>query len=73
MLEFDNVSVGYGQLTVIHDVSFHVAAGEVVSLVGSNGAAKKQEKGQEEKTCKKHPDFCIRKLCPYIVLNPDQF
>lgn len=40
MLEFDHVSVGYGQLTVIHDVSFRVAEGEVVSLIGSNGAGK---------------------------------
>ena len=40
MLEFRNVSVGYGELTVVHDVSFDVADGEVVSLVGSNGAGK---------------------------------
>ena len=40
MLEFDHVSAGYGELTVIHDVSFKVAEGEVVSLVGSNGAGK---------------------------------
>jgi branched-chain amino acid transport system ATP-binding protein len=40
VLEFDRVSVGYGDLTVIHDVSFRVAEGEVVSLVGSNGAGK---------------------------------
>ncbi len=40
MLEFKNVSVGYGELTVVHDVSFDVADGEVVSLVGSNGAGK---------------------------------
>ena len=37
MLEFDRVSVGYGDLTVVQDVSFRVDAGEVVSLVGSNG------------------------------------
>ncbi len=40
MLEFDHVSVGYRDLTVVHDVSFHVDEGEVVSLVGSNGAGK---------------------------------
>ena len=40
MLEFDRVSVGYKDLTVIHGVSFHVGDGEVVSLVGSNGAGK---------------------------------
>jgi branched-chain amino acid transport system ATP-binding protein len=40
VLEFDHVSVGYGDLTVIHDVSFRVERGEVVSLVGSNGAGK---------------------------------
>jgi branched-chain amino acid transport system ATP-binding protein len=40
VLEFDHVSVGYKDLTVVHDVSFRVAEGEVVSLVGSNGAGK---------------------------------
>ena len=40
MLEFEKVSVGYGELTVVHDVSFRVNAGEVVSFVGSNGAGK---------------------------------
>jgi branched-chain amino acid transport system ATP-binding protein len=40
VLEFDHVSVGYKDLTVIQDVSFRVGAGEVVSLVGSNGAGK---------------------------------
>lgn len=40
MLEVDRVSAGYKDLTVVHDVSFRVGEGEVVSLVGSNGAGK---------------------------------
>jgi branched-chain amino acid transport system ATP-binding protein len=40
MLEVLGIDAGYKDLTVIRDVSFHVAAGEVVSLVGSNGAGK---------------------------------
>jgi branched-chain amino acid transport system ATP-binding protein len=40
VLEFDKVSVGYKDLTVVHGVSFTVGDGEVVSLVGSNGAGK---------------------------------
>ncbi|HET7784930.1 MAG TPA: ABC transporter ATP-binding protein [Myxococcales bacterium] len=40
MLEVSHVSAGYGDLTVVNDVSFHVEEGEVVSLVGSNGAGK---------------------------------
>jgi branched-chain amino acid transport system ATP-binding protein len=40
VLEVDHISVAYGDLTVIQDVSFKVNEGEVVSLVGSNGAGK---------------------------------
>ncbi len=40
MLDVSHLSAGYGDLTVVYDVSFHVDDGEVVSLVGSNGAGK---------------------------------
>jgi branched-chain amino acid transport system ATP-binding protein len=40
MLEVDRLSAGYKDLTVLHDVSFRVGEGDVVSLVGSNGAGK---------------------------------
>ena len=40
MLELKNISAGYGDLKVLFDVSFSVGKGEVVSLVGSNGAGK---------------------------------
>lgn len=34
------LSAGYGPVTVVRDVSLHVAAGEVVGLIGRNGAGK---------------------------------
>ena len=40
MLSVNEVSVGYKELLAIHEVSFEVRKGEVVSLVGSNGAGK---------------------------------
>ena len=40
MLSVNNISVGYKGLLAIQDVSFHINKGEVVSLVGSNGAGK---------------------------------
>lgn len=40
MLEVDKISVRYGQLEAVRSVSFKVAAGELVALIGSNGAGK---------------------------------
>jgi len=36
----ENVSVAYGAIQAIHDVSFKVAKGQIVTLIGSNGAGK---------------------------------
>ena len=40
MLTLENVVSRYGRIEVVHDVSLTVAAGEIVTLVGSNGAGK---------------------------------
>lgn len=40
MLQIKNLSVAYGPLKVIADLSLEVRAGEIVALVGSNGAGK---------------------------------
>lgn len=40
MLEIQNLSVHYGMIQAVHDVSFHVNQGEIVSLIGANGAGK---------------------------------
>ena len=40
MLEVANLSAGYGQIEVLHGLSFEVPKGKVVTLIGSNGAGK---------------------------------
>lgn len=40
LLEAEGLSAGYGRMAVVRDLDLHVAAGEVVALIGSNGAGK---------------------------------
>ncbi len=40
MLEVKGLSAGYGGENVVHDISFSVADGEAVTIIGSNGAGK---------------------------------
>jgi branched-chain amino acid transport system ATP-binding protein len=40
MLEISGLSIRYGTVTAVHDVTFSAAAGEAVALVGANGAGK---------------------------------
>ncbi|MDR7435036.1 MAG: ABC transporter ATP-binding protein [Armatimonadota bacterium] len=40
MLEVENINVFYGEAQALSDVSFQVGEGEIVTLVGSNGAGK---------------------------------
>ncbi|GAB6112308.1 ABC transporter ATP-binding protein [Desulfomicrobium salsuginis] len=40
LLELDHVSVSYGPVQAVRDVSLHVDRGEMVTLIGANGAGK---------------------------------
>ncbi|HUG83678.1 MAG TPA: ATP-binding cassette domain-containing protein, partial [Euzebya sp.] len=40
MLDVSDLSVGYNGNDVVHGVSFSVARGEAVTIIGSNGAGK---------------------------------
>ena len=40
MLTLNNVSFSYGAIQAVRDINIHIAAGEMVCLIGSNGAGK---------------------------------
>ena len=40
MLRVENMSVHYGMIQAVKDISFEVNQGEIVSLIGANGAGK---------------------------------
>lgn len=40
VLELDDVVIHYGRIRALHGISLHVAAGELVTLLGANGAGK---------------------------------
>ncbi|WP_300122433.1 ABC transporter ATP-binding protein [uncultured Enterococcus sp.] len=40
MLKIQDLSVHYGMIQAVHNVSFEVKQGEIVSLIGANGAGK---------------------------------
>jgi branched-chain amino acid transport system ATP-binding protein len=40
MLEVKNLIASYGRIEALHGISFHVEKGEIVTLIGANGAGK---------------------------------
>ena len=40
MLEVKNLMVTYGAITALHGISLRVQQGDIVTLIGANGAAR---------------------------------
>lgn len=76
MLRVENLSIAYGKTEVVHNISFEVKRGSVVTIVGANGAGKstilntiagihRSKEGdifyKDEKITKTSPDKLVRK------------
>ena len=40
ILEFKNVTAGYGRVQILHNLTFEVKKGEVFGVIGPNGCGK---------------------------------
>lgn len=40
LLSIENLHVSYGQIKALHGISFHIDEGEIVCIIGANGAGK---------------------------------
>jgi branched-chain amino acid transport system ATP-binding protein len=40
LLSVNNLRVSYGQITALHGINFHINEGEIVCIIGANGAGK---------------------------------
>jgi branched-chain amino acid transport system ATP-binding protein len=40
LLEVENLRVSYGEIKALHGISFHIEEGEIVCIIGANGAGK---------------------------------
>ncbi len=81
MLEINNLNSGYGKVTVLRDVSFHVDDDEMVAIIGPNGAGKstllktisglvKAQSGKvyfgKDNIAEISPDLVVRKGLAYV-------
>lgn len=59
LLKLENIHTYYGRIHALKGVSLTVESGEIVSLIGSNGAGKARH-------CVPSPGCCVRAKGPFI-------
>jgi len=45
LLKVENLRVSYGKIKALHGINFNIDVGEIVTIIGANGAVKAQPCG----------------------------
>lgn len=61
-LEFDKISFSYPEVLALDCISFKVARGEIVGLIGANGAGKTTASFPERKPTTVSPSGTVKKI-----------
>ncbi len=70
MLEVKNIDVFYGDVQVLWDVTFEVKQGEVVALIGANGAGKSTTLKTVSGLLRPRKGECLFKGAPLHAIEP---
>jgi branched-chain amino acid transport system ATP-binding protein len=72
MLHVQNLTVHYGTICALRDISFKVDAGEIITLIGSNGAGKSTTLLAISNVIKKTKGRLVFNGCDISSLPPDR-
>jgi branched-chain amino acid transport system ATP-binding protein len=72
LLEIKNLNCFYGDVQVIYDVSLHINEGEVISLIGGNGAGKSTMIRTISGLMKPHTGEILFEQQPIQTLRPEK-
>ena len=56
MLKVEGLNAGYGSVNILWDIGFTLAEGEIVAILGSNGAGKRPWCGRSRECSNPLPD-----------------
>ena len=72
-LVVENLSVSYGKIKALHGISFSVKEGEIVTIIGANGAGKSTTLRAISRMVPSGPFLVVNLVTGMVGFHPSQF